>query len=62
MRIIHPDLLDLVHFLTDPLIQLIVIQRIEHLVEIHLWRSLNLLDILIELPEEIVQKILIGRS
>lgn len=53
VRIVCPDLLDLVYFLSDPLIQLIMIQRIEHLIEIHLRCSLDLLHVLVERPEEV---------
>lgn len=59
MRIIGPNLLNLIYFLSDPLIQLIMEQRIEHLIEIHLRCSLNLLHVLVQCSEEVVEEVLI---
>ena len=62
MRIIRPNLLNLVDLEPDTLIHLVVEQRVEHLVEVHFGRPLNLLHILIQSCEEIVQEVLVGRT
>ena len=59
MRIIGPYLLDLVNFLPNALIQLVVEQRVEHLVEVHSGRSRYLLNVLVQRREEVVQQVLV---
>lgn len=59
MRIVGPNLLNLVDFHLDPLIHLIVIERVEHLVEVHFGRALDLLHVLVQRGEEVVKEVLI---
>ena len=57
MWIVGPNLLDLINFLLDTLIHLIVEERIKHLIEVHFWGSL---DVLLKSGEEVVEQVLIG--
>lgn len=60
MWIIGPYLLDLIDFLPDPLIHLVVVERIEHLVEVHLWGAADLLHVLVQRGEKVVEQVLVG--
>lgn len=60
MWIIGPNLLDLIDLLPDPLIHLVVVERIEHLVEVHLWCAVDLLHVLVQRGEKAVEQVLVG--